>query len=128
MNTPSSAIALWDNGRLVLRHPEPPFQMTREQALEAVLWIACAVVFALFIAVLQNDVHRGEVRQAQQRARVLAELECESSRPAATRAGCLPLLQPSEPAAAVATAETTPPNTAYVGVTVGMAGVGGGAQ
>jgi hypothetical protein len=126
MNTPSSAIALWDNGRLV--PPEPPFQMDADQALEAALWVACAVVLAIFVAVLEHGVHRSELRQAEARARAIAEAECESSRPAETRAACLAVFDGGAPEAAVATAEAAPVNSAYAGAGMSVAGIGGGTQ
>jgi hypothetical protein len=128
MNTPSSAIALWDNGRLVLRQPEPPFEMSAGQALEAALWVACAVMLALFVAVLEHGVHRNEMRQAELRARAIAEAECESSRPAETRAACLAVFDGGSPDAAVATADAAPVNSAYAGAGLSMAGLGAGAQ
>jgi hypothetical protein len=126
MSTPSTALALWDHGRLALRPTDRAWLYLREHALEAALLAASAVVFVLFVAVLEGDVHRGEARQAEQHARAVAEVECEASRPAGTRAGCLALLDGAP--AAVAVAADVPPNTAYAGAAMTMAAVGGGAQ
>ena len=126
MSTPSTALALWENGRLALRPGDRAWRYVRDHALEAALLVAVVVVFAIFVAVLESDVHRGETRQAEQRARAVAEAECEASRPAATRSGCIALFDGAAPA--VASADVAPANTAYVGATMTMAAVGGGAQ
>ena len=115
MTTPSTALALWDNGRLVPRPAGRRFPFEREQVLIAVFGVAALVVFALFVAVLENDVHRAETAQAEQRSRVLAEADCESARPAATRSGCIALFDGPAPAQAVVTADLAPANTAYAG-------------
>ena len=128
MTTPSNALALWDNGRLVPRPRSRSFPFDREQVLCAVFGIAALVVFAIFVAVLENDVRRSELAQAAQRARVVAEAECESARPAATRGGCVALFDGATPDAALAAADAAPVNTAYADGRLTMAALGGGAQ
>jgi len=85
-------------------------------------------VFALFVAVLESDVHRSQMAQAAQRARIVAEAACESSRPAATRSGCVALFDGAAPDAALAAAEAAPANTASADRSLTMAALGAGAQ
>ena len=115
MTTSSTALALWDNGRLVARRPERRFPFEREQVLIAALGVLALVVFAIFVAVLENDVHRADVAKAELRSRVLAEADCESTRPAATRGGCIALFDGVAPAQAVVAADVPPANTAWAG-------------
>jgi len=75
METPATALALWDRGRLAWKAPPPRIAIEREQALMGALGVGVAVVFALFVAVLEDDVHRGELRHAQERAQAVAVVD-----------------------------------------------------
>jgi hypothetical protein len=96
MSTPSTALAFWDHGRLAQRVLERR-SLGREQALLAAVGIAAAVVFALYVAVLETAVQRSDAMHAEQRARAIAEVDCEATHPAETRGACLAVLDGGAP-------------------------------
>jgi hypothetical protein len=94
MNTPSSTVTIWESGRLVAARPVPHAESTstRERWTAAVLLVLCAVVMTAYVAVLERDVGRGELAQAELHSRAVAEVACESSQPVAARGSCAAIL------------------------------------
>jgi hypothetical protein len=72
--------------------------------LAAVLLVGVATLFALYVIVLQQDVHHGQLQRAEAHARAVAEADCELQQPAESRAGCRALLQGGEVGAVAAAA------------------------
>ena len=112
--SPSSSVVVWHSGRLATRGNAPAPEFARDRWIGAALLVLSAVVFVLFVAVLEQDVRHSELQHAEQRARAVAQAECESSREATSRGACLALVNGDTVAAADATrtADATPPNTA----------------
>jgi uncharacterized membrane protein YcjF (UPF0283 family) len=120
MNTPSSSVAIWESGRLAKRRPSRPLDFNREQWIATALLVLAAIVFAAFVAVLEQDMRRSELQRSEQRARAIAEADCEASRPAESRGACLALFNGDAVAVAqdgaAKTAAVRPTNEAYMQV------------
>jgi hypothetical protein len=86
------------------------FALDRERWLAAVLLVGVATLFALYVIVLEKDVHHAELLRAQAHALALAEADCELERSPDGRAACLARLQGEEPHALVATRAGQPEN------------------
>jgi hypothetical protein len=67
--------------------------MARERWIGAALLICAAALFSIYVIVLQRDVGRAQLAQAQAHARALAEMQCEDDSPADQRWQCVSLLQ-----------------------------------
>ena len=116
MPTPPNARFVWNNGRLASAPPvgrrDAP---TRERLLLAAGLVASVAVLACYVAVLQGAMQRSDGMHVAQRARAVAEADCENTRPAGTRGACRALFDGGDPVGAVATAQAVPVNTAYAG-------------
>ncbi len=99
MHTPSGTVTVWQSGRLAPHLAPRRLALRRDQALGAGLLLVAAVVLALYVAVLERDVARGELLHEMQRGRAVAEARCEADRPALTRGGCIALFNGDEVAA-----------------------------
>lgn len=119
MSTPPNALTVWNEGRLAApRRVAWQDGLTRERLMLAAGLVASAVVMAVYVAVLQGVMQRSDGQHAEQRARAVAEAECENTRPAETRGACRALFDGADPADAVATAQVAPANTAFAGATL----------
>ncbi len=104
MNTPSSPVFLWESGRLAERPAPRALAFTREQWIAATLLVLAAVVFAVFVAVVERAVQRSEIQHRSLRARAVAEAECEAAKPAESRGDCRSLFDGQAQAGAAAAA------------------------
>jgi hypothetical protein len=91
MNSSPSTVTVWKAGKLALRPATPPFEFSRERWIGAALLMLSAIVFSIFVAVLERDVDRGRLQHAEQRARAVAEAQCEAAQPAESRGTCIAL-------------------------------------
>ena len=114
MNTNSGTVTVWQSGRLA-----PPiaarqfrFEFGRAQWLGAALLALSAVVLAIFIGVLEQDVDRSELQHATQRSRAVAEAQCEAGQPADQRGRCIALFN-GDVVATRAPVEAVPGNALY---------------
>jgi hypothetical protein len=114
MNMHSGTVTVWQSGRLApqIASRSLRFEFGREQWLGAALLMLSAVVLAIFVGVLEKDVDRGELQQAAQRSRALAEAQCEDARAADQRGRCIALFN-GDVVAAQAPAESVPDNALY---------------
>ncbi len=73
MDTFPGTVTVWQSGRLAT--PEAPrrFRPTRDQWLGATLLALAAVVLAIFVGVLREDVDRSELAHAVQRSGGVAQ-------------------------------------------------------
>ncbi|MET0382384.1 MAG: hypothetical protein ABW032_03075 [Burkholderiaceae bacterium] len=84
MNTPTGPLVVWQSGRLVSRAPAKRFEFGRDQWIGAALLVACAIVFTLYVALLEQDLERGRLVRDVQQARALDDVRgAQSSAPAA---------------------------------------------
>jgi len=115
MNTNSGTVTIWQSGRLAPRAASrhDPFRFVRDRWLGAALLTLSAGVLAIFVAVLEKDVDRGELQHATQRARAVAEAQCEADRQADQRGRCIALFN-GDVLAAQASPEAVPDNASYV--------------
>lgn len=111
-NQPSGTVTVWQSGRLAPHAIARPFEFTREHGLLSALLVLSALVFSMYVVVLQRDVDRGELAHEEQRSRAVAEAQCESDQPVARRGSCIALLN-GDVASLAAPAAATPDNTAY---------------
>ena len=114
MNTNSGTVTVWQSGRLAPHLASRPtsFEFGREHWLGAALLTAAAVVLAVFIGVLENDVDRGDLQHATQRSRAVAEAQCEIDQRVDQRGRCIALFN-GDVVAAQAPVETAPDNAVY---------------
>jgi len=94
MDTTPGTVTVWQSGRLAPHAIAPRFDLarvTREQWLCAALLLACGVIMAVYVSVLQRDVSASEMEHMAQRSRAIAEAQCEADRPAERRGQCLAL-------------------------------------
>ena len=115
MNTNSGTVTVWQSGKLAphIAARRLELQFGREQWLMAALLTLSAVVLAIFVGVLEKDVDRGELQHATQRARAVAEAQCEADQPADQRGRCIALFN-GDVVAAQAPPEAAPDNASYV--------------
>jgi uncharacterized membrane protein YcjF (UPF0283 family) len=94
MDSNPSTVTIWQSGRLVPQGASRRFEFAfdRAQWLGAALLVLSAVVLALFVAVLERDVHRGEMAHQAQRTRALAQAQCEGGDSVQSRGACTALL------------------------------------
>ena len=102
MDTNTGTVTVWQSGRLAPHVALQRFEFSREQWLVAALWLLAAVMFTLYVAVLERDVGRGELQHEAQRSRAVAEAQCESDQPAELRGRCIALFNGDEVAVAPA--------------------------
>ena len=112
MNTDPGTVTLWQSGRLAPHAMARGFEFTREQGLGAALLALAAVVLAIFVGVLEQDVDRGELQHAAQRSRAVVEARCEADQPANLRGRCSALFN-GDAVAAQAPAAPPPGNALY---------------
>lgn len=123
MSDTLGTVTVWQSGRLAPHAIEPRFDLTRvtrEQWLATALLLLCAVVMAVYVAVLERAVSAGEMEHMAQRSRAIAEAQCEADQPADKRGRCLALFNGD-----VASIDAAPPAAGGVrdeqgGVTHGM--------
>ena len=92
MDTTSGTVTVWQSGRLAPHAATRRFEWGREQWLLAGLLVLSAIVFTLYVVVLERDVDSGELQHAVQRSRAVAEARCETDQPALRRGRCIALL------------------------------------
>ena len=112
MNTHSGTVTVWQSGRLAPHFGSRRFEFGREHWLMTALLTLSALVLATFVGVLEREVDRGELQQAAQRSRAVAEGQCEADQPAELRGRCIALFN-GDVAAAQAAREVEPGNTLY---------------
>jgi hypothetical protein len=91
MNTSPSTVTVWESGRLKPQAPPRPIGFGRDAWIAIALAILSAIVLAVFVAVLEQDVNRSRMAYGQQRARAVAEAQCEAAQPAESRGSCTAL-------------------------------------
>jgi hypothetical protein len=101
MRTNASPVAPWARAA--------PADLAREPWVATVILVGVATVFALYVIVLEQDVHHAQLLRAQAHARAVAEADCEMQRPGEGRAACLALL-PGGKARAIAEGRAAPEN------------------
>ena len=112
MSTHQGTVTVWQSGRLAPQSSARHFEFTPERWLLAGLLALSACVLAMFVAVLERDVDRNELQHATQRARAVAEAQCEAGQPADQRGRCIALFN-GDVVAAQAPAEAVPGNVLY---------------
>jgi hypothetical protein len=111
METTSGTLTVWQSGRLAPRVARRSFEIGRDQWLLAVLLVLSAIVFTMYVVVLERDVGSGELQRAAQRSRAVAEAQCEADQPSHLRGHCIALLN-GDVAALQAAPVATPDNAA----------------
>jgi len=112
MDTTSGTVTVWQSGRLAPRIATRRLDFDRERWLIAGLLVLAAIVFAMFVVVLERDVDAGQMQHAVQRSRAVAEAQCEAGQPAQLRGRCIAMLN-GDVVALQATPAATPDNMAY---------------
>jgi len=96
MDMNPGTVTVWQSGRLAPHVALRRFDFNREQWLVAALWLLAAVLMTLYVAVLERDVGRGLMQHEVQRARAVAEGQCEADQPAELRGRCIALFNGDE--------------------------------
>ena len=106
MSTSPSTVTIWESGRLVAAPPARPLMdgLRREHWIGAALLLACALVMAVYVSVLERVVNHSTMQHDAQLARAVAEGQCEQSHAADARGACLAIFDGTD---AVTTASTT---------------------
>ena len=112
MSTHQGTVTVWQSGRLAPQSSARRFEFTPERWLLAGLLALSACVLAMFVAVLERDVDRNELQHATQRARAVAEAQCEAGQPADQRGRCIALFN-GDLVAAQAPADVAPANALH---------------
>jgi hypothetical protein len=107
MNSDSNTVTIWQSGKLAPHVGVRRIEFGRQHWLGAGLLVLAAIVLALFVAVLEQDVDRGEMQHATQRARAVAEARCEADQPAPWRGRCIALFN-GDALATAAAPQVTP--------------------
>ena len=113
MNTNSGTVTVWQSGRLAPQAASLQFRFGRDQWLGAALLALSAAVLAVYVGVLEKDVGRSELQHAAQRARAVAEAQCEADQRAGQRGHCIALFN-GDVAAAQAPPEAVPDDASYM--------------
>jgi len=106
MNNPSSTVTVWEGGRLALATPPQRLEFGRDRWIAAALLLLSAIVLALFVAVLVQDVQRGALRHEERHTRALTAAQCESQATVDARDDCRAQLAGA--GAALASRDTAP--------------------
>ena len=106
MDSNVNTVTLWQSGRLAPHIATRRFEFSRGHWLGAALLVLAAIVLALFVAVLEREVGRGEMQHAANRARASAAAQCEAERPSQARGRCSGLFDGNVVAAEVTPAAT----------------------
>jgi hypothetical protein len=91
MPTSPATVTVWESGRLKPQASSRPVDFGRDAWIATASLTLSAIVLAVFVAVLERDVNRSEMAHGQQRARAVAEAQCEAAQPAESRGSCIAL-------------------------------------
>jgi hypothetical protein len=86
MRMNASPVAPWARAALVA--------FDGERWVAAPLLVGAATLFALYVIVLEQDVHHARLLRAEAHVRAVAAADCKMQRPADVRAACLALMRP----------------------------------
>jgi hypothetical protein len=89
MTPQSSTVTIWRSGRLAVPARQPRRRIDLEIMVGSALAVACAVVMALYVSVLQREVARSELLHEAQRTGHAVPVPCESDPDALRRGVCL---------------------------------------
>ena len=115
MSTSPSTVTIWESGRLVVAPPAPPLidGLRREHWIGAALLLACVLVMAAYVGLLERVVNRSAMQHDGQRARAVAEGQCEQSHAADARGACLAIFDGTDAVATARDADVAPANDVY---------------
>jgi hypothetical protein len=75
MNSNLNTVTIWQSGKLAPHIATRGVEFGREHWLGAALLVLSAIVMALFVAVLEQDVDRSAAQHETQRAHAMAEAQ-----------------------------------------------------
>jgi len=75
MNSNLNTVTLWQSGKLAPHNATRGFEFGRQHWLGAALLVLSALVMALFVAVLEQDVERSAAHHEMQRSHAVAEAQ-----------------------------------------------------